>query len=104
MRDYSNLENPGKNELANAVNKSVRELYRGIDAHCCLLSSILKQRIDKDGCRQLMAVCPLRSREEILKDAMQEAIEVLEESRKAFKSKKLEILRKKLIRVLIDAV
>lgn len=32
----------------------------------------------------------------------EEAIDVLEESRKAFKSKRLEILRKRLTQVLID--
>jgi hypothetical protein len=37
-----------------------------------------------------------------LKEALREAIEELEESRKSFKSKRLENLRKKLIRVLME--
>jgi hypothetical protein len=38
-----------------------------------------------------------------MKAAIQEAIEVLDESRKAFKSKRLEILRKRLTQVLAEA-
>jgi hypothetical protein len=50
-----------------------------------------------------MEYCPIRSREACFKQAIEEAINVLEESRKAFKSKRLEVLRKKLTRVLIEA-
>ena len=39
---------------------------------------------------------------QVLKAILLEAIEVLENSRKAFKSKELEILRKRLIRVLAE--
>jgi hypothetical protein len=46
---------------------------------------------------------PSRStRDRRLRDALLEAIKVLDESRKAFKSKRLEALRKKLIEVLAD--
>ena len=38
----------------------------------------------------------------MLKEAIREAIKVIEDSRKAFKSKKLEALRKKLTSVLIE--
>lgn len=37
-----------------------------------------------------------------MKEALLDAIQVLEESRKAFKSKRLEALRKKLIQVLSE--
>ena len=37
-----------------------------------------------------------------LRQALYETIETLEETRKAFKSKKLEILRKKLMKVLME--
>jgi hypothetical protein len=49
-----------------------------------------------------MAQCPVRDRENRLVAAIQNAIDVLEESKKSFKSKRLEGLRKDLIRVLID--
>ena len=51
----------------------------------------------------LLNLCSKRSRELRLEKAIKEAIDVIEESRKAFKSKRLEALRKKLISVLIDA-
>ena len=38
-----------------------------------------------------------------LKEALKETIEVLEQTKKAFKSKRLEVLRKKLTQVLIDS-
>jgi hypothetical protein len=38
-----------------------------------------------------------------MKEAIKEAIDELEESRKAFKSKRLEVLRKKLTMVLMNA-
>ena len=41
-------------------------------------------------------------REGRLKEVLKETIEVLEQTRKAFKSKRLEVLRKKLTQVLID--
>ena len=44
-----------------------------------------------------------RTREEILQDAIMEAIYELDESRKSFKSKRLESLRKKLTTVLVDS-
>ena len=50
----------------------------------------------------LVDLCPSKSREAILRDAIKDAIEALEQSRKAFKSKQLEVLRKKLTRVLIE--
>ncbi len=42
------------------------------------------------------------TRDRRLRDTLLEAIKVLDESRKAFKSKRLEALRKKLIEVLAD--
>jgi hypothetical protein len=46
---------------------------------------------------------PQLGREDVLKSAIAEAITILEESRKAFKSKQIEALRKRLTQVLIDA-
>ena len=47
-------------------------------------------------------VLPSTHRQLRFKEAITEAIEVLEETRKAFKSKRLEALRKKLTQVLIE--
>lgn len=100
-------ENPkqtltNQQNLINALNTSVKELQQGIDMHCCLIASILKGQVDERNLKPLLDGCPKHSQKEIMRDAIKEAIEVLEESRKAFKSKRLEALRKKLTAVLID--
>ena len=92
-----------KRELINALNSSVKELQQGIDLHCCLVTSILEGGVEECNLKPLLELCPMRSRELLMRDAIKEAIDVLEESRKAFKSKRLEALRKKLTQVLIDA-
>ena len=81
---------------------SVRQLQQGIDDHCCLIASLLEGSIDEKTLSPQSKLCLGRLREQILKDAIKDAIEILEESRKAFKSKQLALLRKKLTQVLID--
>jgi hypothetical protein len=92
-----------KKDVINALNASVKELQQGIDTHCYLVSSILQGEVDERHLRSLSNFCPKRPQELMYEDAIKEAIEVIEESRKAFKSKRLEMLRKKLTQVLIDA-
>jgi hypothetical protein len=91
-----------KKDIINVLNTSVRQLQQGIEAHCCLISSIIEERVDERNLQPLLELCPKRSRELKLEAAIKEAIDVIEESRKSFKSKKLEALRKKLTQVLID--
>jgi hypothetical protein len=88
--------------LVRAINESARELRKNIDRHYSLVASVLEEKEDLGRFHGVIEVCPLRSRESVLKRAITEAIDVLEESRKAFKSKRLESLRKRLTRVLID--
>lgn len=84
-----------------ALNNSIRTLRQGMDMHCCLVRAILEKGSARlDGCQR--ARCPQRSREAVLKDALKEAITVIEETRRAFKSKQLEALRKRLTEVLIE--
>ena len=90
-------------ELMNAVTKSVNELHQEIETHHLLVASVLGQKVDERRLEKLQKRLAGCSREAALKAAIHEAIETLDESRKAFKSKKLETLRKKLTRVLIDA-
>ena len=92
-----------KKDIINALNISVKDLRQGIDTHCCLVASILEEQMDESNLLPLLDLCPKRSRERRLEKAIKEAIDVIEESRKAFKSKRLEALRKKLTSVLIDA-
>jgi TnpA family transposase len=90
-----------KKNIIKAISTSVKELQQGIDTHCCLVASILGEEVDERNLIPLLNLCPKRSREHSLEKAIREAIDVIEESRKAFKSKKLEALRKKLTAVLI---
>ncbi|MFP4453792.1 MAG: hypothetical protein ACLFPI_10565 [Desulfobacterales bacterium] len=90
--------------LANVLNESVKELQHRLDQHSCLIAAILDGQVDSHN----LAPHPHGdarlswSREEKFGQAIKEAIEVLEQSRKSFKSKELKILRKKLMQVLID--
>ncbi len=93
---------PDKNNLANVLNESVKELQHRLDQHSCLVAAILDGRVDGRDLPPRSNICPSQTREEKLRQAVQEAIEVLEQSRKSFKSKQLELLRKKLTQVLID--
>ncbi len=92
-----------RNQVVEAINRSVSELYQGLETHRCLMASILEKNLDKKSVDSLLSFCPSRGRENRLRDAIKEAIDVLEESRKAFKSKRLEQLRKNLTQVLIDS-
>lgn len=91
-----------KKDIIHAINTSVKELQQGIDTHCCLMTSILEGQVDDRNLRPFLDLCPKRTREIRLEKVIQEAIDELEESRKAFKSKRLEALRKKLTQVLIE--
>ncbi|BBO70026.1 hypothetical protein DSCA_39560 [Desulfosarcina alkanivorans] len=91
-----------KKELVDVLNASVKDLQKGIDMHCCLITSIVEERLNENNLQPILDRCPKRSRELRLEKAITDAIDVLEESRKAFKSKKLEGLRKQLTHVLID--
>ena len=91
-----------KDALLEALNASVKDLQKGIDMHCCLVASIMDEKVDERNLKPLFDLCPSKSREQTLKQAIKDAIDTLEESRKAFKSKQLEALRKRLTQVLID--
>lgn len=92
-----------KKNLIQAMNERLKELQQGIDMHCCMISSIVEDDVDEEKLRMLREICPSRNRELMLKNAIRETIETLEETKKSFKSKQLEILRKKLLQVLIHA-
>lgn len=92
-----------KQDIINAINASAKELQQGIDMQCCLMTSILEGQMDVPSLAPFLDLFPKSSRELKLEKAIQEAIDVIENSRKAFKSKQLEILRKKLTQVLFEA-
>jgi hypothetical protein len=96
------MELPDKQELITALGRSAEELHQHIELHRKLVTSMLGTGVDDADIQALFHVCPRRNREARLREAIQETIEVLDESRKAFKSKRLEALRKKLTILLVD--
>jgi hypothetical protein len=79
---------------------SARELQRRAEEHQRLLAAA----IDKNDVKHTLDACHLPdcSHRQELKKILAEAISILEETRKAFKSRQLETLRKKMIRVLAE--
>jgi hypothetical protein len=92
-----------KQDLVSALTNSIKELQHGIDTHCCLVKSLVENKVDTDKLQALFDSCPKRSCEIRYEEAIKEAISVIEETRKSFKSKRLEQLRKRLTQVLIEA-
>ncbi len=83
-----------------ALSKSIRDIRMRLEEHERLLGCL--QEKDEEA---VAACLSLDCRHSILmRETFVEVIEVLEDSRKAFKSPRLEALRKKLIRVLAENV
>lgn len=97
------MDIPKHDMFSTLLSSSVKELQERINLHHHLIASILEGEVDETTLQSFFDLCPKRSREVVMEDAVKHTIDVLEETRKAFKSKKLEILRKDLTRVLIEA-
>ncbi len=91
-----------KKLLIESLNTRIKELQQEINMHCCLVTSVLEEKLDAVSLADFSRLCPKRERELRLQEAVKETIEVLEESRKSFKSKRLGELRKKLTRILVE--
>jgi phosphate uptake regulator len=79
---------------------SARELQQRAEEHQRLIAAAIEENDVKralDACN--LSDCPHRRE---LKQMLLEAVCVLEDTRKAFKSRQLEALRKKMIRVLAE--
>jgi len=96
------VRQPSKEEFRSLIKKSAQELHRRIDCHYAHILSMLDGAVDGNESAAIKH-SPVPSREDRLKAAFVEAIEVLEQTRKSFKSKQLEALRRRLTQVLIDA-
>ena len=104
-----------KKDLIKVIYQNTEELRQKIDMHCSLMTDLLEHTPDNIATdhnldikkTDMLSLNPCfpgscsfgKSR---LKEVVKEAIEVLEETKKAFKSKKLEVLRKKLTQALIE--
>jgi type I site-specific restriction-modification system R (restriction) subunit len=82
------------------INKNVECLQETLNMHKCLVSALAGQKIKPEEIKQIYSIYSNGKNEKILKEAIQDAINELEESRKSFKSKRLEKLRLKLVSVL----
>jgi hypothetical protein len=95
------MKSVNEKDLIHVIDKSTEEMHQQIDLRRHIMTSILERRVGKERLGWL----PQSSNpahEFKLREAIKEAIEVLEQTRKAFKSKRLETLRKKLTQVLIN--
>jgi hypothetical protein len=96
------MELVNKRDLIHVIDKSADEMHHRIDMQRHLLTTILDQRVNEEKLGRLLQTSS-PTNESRLRDAIKDTIEVLEETRKAFKSKRLQALRKKLTQVLIEA-
>jgi len=87
-----------KRDLIEVIDKSTEELHQKIDMHRYLMATILDKKVGEKRLNHMLLSNP--KRELRLSNAIKDAIEILEETRKAFKSKRLEVLRKRLTQVL----
>jgi hypothetical protein len=91
-----------RDDLLKTLNASIRELQESVDTHYSLIINLLQGESNGRFSQASLRQCPKRSREHRLEQAMRETIEVLEETRKSFKSKQLAELRKKLTNILME--
>jgi len=96
------MKTGGKKDLVTVINRGAEELHQRIDMQRYLMTTLLEKKVGDETIKQL-DLPTFFPNENRLKQAIMETIDVLEESRKAFKSKRLEVLRKKLTQVLIEA-
>jgi len=90
-----------KEEFRSLLENSSQELHRKIDCHYARILSMLEgtgEDAESAECGRI----PAFEREDRLRAEFLYTIGVLEETRKSFRSKQLEALRRRLTQVLID--
>ena len=96
------MEATKKTDLIKIINNSTKDLHNRIDMQRYILTSVIEKKIKGfqicPDC--IFSDCPHKKR---LRNVLTEAIGILEDTKKAFKSKRLEVLRKKLIEVLAES-
>jgi hypothetical protein len=89
-----------KADIIQIIDKSAEELHQKIEMYRYLMTTILNKKVSEKSLNHMLF--PQSKREVRLSATIQEAIDVLEDTRKAFKSKRLEVLRKKMMQTLIE--
>lgn len=89
------------NKIIEKLQNSTDEIHRRLDIQCELIENILNKKLEYkyQPHSDREALC---EREKKLVNAIKDTIDVLEQTKKSFKSKRLEQLRKKLTDVLIE--
>lgn len=89
-------------KLSNHLLKSIQALQQSLDRYACLIADI-SARLEQNRDPGLHGAPGRPGPGEVrLREAIREAIDVLDESRRSFKSKRLEMLRRQLTDVLMD--
>ncbi|MBW2662613.1 MAG: hypothetical protein JRD93_11650 [Deltaproteobacteria bacterium] len=90
-----------KTDLMKIIDTNTKDLHNRIDMQRHILTAVIEKKSKGlqicPDC--IFSDCPHKKR---LRAVLTEAIGILEDTKKAFKSKRLEILRKKLIQVLAE--
>lgn len=92
---------PGEGTLGDYVDRIAEELHDRVEHQRIVLRKALGA---SDAGGEGIPYCPLLdcARVETLRSAIRETIGVLEETRSAFKSKRLEVMRRKLCEILAE--
>ncbi|MFH1336151.1 MAG: hypothetical protein ABII96_06505 [Candidatus Zixiibacteriota bacterium] len=96
------MEADNKTNLVKIIDKSTEDLHNRIDMQRHILTTIIEKKIKmSEICPDCIFLdCPYKKK---LREVLTETIEELEETRKAFKSKRLEVIRKRLMQVLAES-
>lgn len=91
---------PGGMSVEEYAGRIAEEMHRRIDLQRALIARLLAEGSHSGAPGTCpLVVCPRLSK---IEETLKEAIEVLDQTRSAFKSRRLELLRKKLTDVLSD--
>lgn len=95
-------EVPGGMYLGEYVDRIATELHERVEHQRAVLRKVL---CESGPGREEIRYCPLVDcpRIVVLRSALRETVDVLEETRSAFKSKRLEVMRKMLIEILAES-
>ena len=96
------MEANKKNSLIEIIDRSTSDLHNRVDMQCHILKTVIEKKINRtEICPEcIFSDCPYKKR---LREVLTETIEVLEDTKRAFKSKSLEVLRKRLMQVLAES-
>ena len=96
------MEAGRKTDLITIIDNSTKDLHNRIDLQRHILAAVIEKKIKGlQICPDCISLdCPHKKR---LREVLTDVIWILEDTKKAFKSKRLEMLRKKLIRVLAES-